>query len=223
MKKPVMVNDKFGRLKVVSRDLSRKGYYFICECSCGTSKSVYGSSLKRGATRSCGCLLAQVVSMPKTHGAATGGKLSREYRSWKAMKERCQNPNHTHFKNYGGRGITVCERWSSFEIFLSDMGARPKGYSLDRGNSNGDYTPENCRWASRATQNKNAKHVVQVMRSDGAAFASLSDGARSVGGSAPAISRAIKLNRKHKGFRWSAIHESKADVLGWGEEMLGVK
>lgn len=77
------------------------------------------------------------------------------YQSWQAMKQRCLQPNHPHYANYGGRGITICERWSIFTNFLEDMGERPADHSLDRINSDEGYSPTNCRWATRTEQNRN--------------------------------------------------------------------
>lgn len=88
---------------------------------------------------------------------------SPEYFSWSSMKTRCLNPNCNAYKNYGGRGITICEQWiNSFSAFLADMGPRPEGFSLDRVDSNGNYEPGNCRWASRKQQNRNTSRSIKA-------------------------------------------------------------
>jgi hypothetical protein len=91
------------------------------------------------------------------HGATPGGKRTPEYRSWRSMLSRCTNANYRNYRHYGGRGITVCERWrSSFMAFLADMGPRPAGTTLDREDRNGNYEPGNCRWATPEVQNSNS-------------------------------------------------------------------
>ena len=117
---------------------------------------VAGSALvKKNRTKSCGCLTREISSITNsTHGLSK----SREYSSWRAMRKRCLNPKHSHFSNYGGRGITIHPAWvSNFEAFYSDMGPMPDGgyYSIDRKDNDGNYEPDNCRWADRFTQQAN--------------------------------------------------------------------
>lgn len=99
--------------------------------------------------------------MSSTHGHTRMGKLSSTYVSWYAAKTRCTNPNQKQWKDYGGRGIKMCEEWRrDFNKFLADMGERPEGTSLDRIDSSKDYEPGNCRWSDRKTQNRNSRRVV---------------------------------------------------------------
>lgn len=131
----------FGRLFVVKRLSTGK---WECLCECGNTKAVAANNLRAGHIKSCGCLVLEKIT---THSHAKKGKLSSEYYTWVGMKTRCGNPNVSAYRNYGGRGISVCKRWESFEFFLADMGVKPsKGYEIDRINVNGNYEPGNCRW-----------------------------------------------------------------------------
>jgi hypothetical protein len=131
--------------------------YWLCGCECGGEKIVRAGHLLQDKIRSCGCLTRASRSAPnKTHGMS----LTPEYQSWKSMKDRCLNKRNRAFKHYGGRGITVCDRWiKSFEDFYSDMGPRPSPrHSLDRyPDNNGNYEPGNCRWATSAQQRANQR------------------------------------------------------------------
>jgi hypothetical protein len=150
---------KFGRLSVIAiaQDKSRHGQMqWACSCSCGAQKVVSGDRLRQGVTRSCGCLLRQIRTK-HGHSRCDAGNQSATYRSWASMKTRCLNPNNRGFKYYGGRGITICERWMLFVNFLADMGERPPGKTLDRIDVDGNYEPGNCRWATPLEQIRNRR------------------------------------------------------------------
>lgn len=156
---------QYGRWTVLRRDGSdRHGIsVWLCRCACGQVRRIPTSNLRTGASVSCGCYRNDVNKASKaTHGhcrSADGRTiLSSTYITWVNMHQRCTNPKRRGFKDYGGRGITVCERWQKFENFLADMGERPPGLSIDRVNNDGNYEPGNCRWATRVEQNRNQRH-----------------------------------------------------------------
>lgn len=138
----------FGKWRVVSRE--RGGWR--CVCACGTERKIKSNHLTSGHTKSCGC--ARHASLTK-HGHAKVGRRTRTYSVWIAMRARCQNPNSQRWHRYGGRNITICERWLSYEIFLADMGEAPRGLQLERRNNDGPYTKDNCYWADRFEQGSN--------------------------------------------------------------------
>lgn len=159
-----LTGQRFGRLTVLGRDGFRRRNrggsipLWSVRCDCGTEKIVVGANLRRGLTTSCGCTYA-IRHPPGT---------KYEYKIYVGMIQRCTNPKSPGYKNYGGKGVRVCERWrASFLAFLQDMGRRPSSqYSIDRIDSRGDYAPENCRWATWLQQGRN-KSTNRILTVDG--------------------------------------------------------
>ena len=161
-----MTGLRFNRLVVEGRDTSKKGRgaYWFCRCECGQVRSVHGGALRQGHHQSCGCLSAEVLSARQTkHGWTKGRRSHPIYNSWIAMRKRCTDPNNASWKWYGARGVTFCERWESFEAFSEDMaGSWLPGTSLDRKDNSKGYSPDNCRWATPAQQQRNVPRNVWV-------------------------------------------------------------
>lgn len=166
-----LIGQRFGRLIVIERgkkpeDAARPARYWYCRCDCGKTTNTNTHLLLNGEVRSCGCLHRDVSRVlgqrlgtnNRTHGESGGRKKkeSPEYKSWHSMWQRCLNPKSKSYQWYGKRGITVCAKWRTFSRFLADMGRRPTlKHSLDRVDPNGNYTPENCRWATPTEQQRN--------------------------------------------------------------------
>lgn len=164
------VGRKFGRLTVLAkaRKKGRVGsLQYQCKCECGRDTIIDGHQLRAGHTLSCGCLLAEGNNL--RHGMARQDKKAPEYGAWSKMKGRCYNKTDHSYDDYGGRGITVCDRWrKSFKNFFADMGYRPAHCnSIDRIDNDGNYEPGNCRWATQEIQSRNRRPASQWKQKQG--------------------------------------------------------
>lgn len=159
-----ITGQRFGKLVVLARH-SRKAkgrrYYWLCQCDCGRQKVIRDDALTSGVTRSCSCLQREIATK---HGHYAGGKNSPTASSWRAMLGRCTEPSNKRYKYYGGRGITICDRWLVFTNFLADMGACPTGYSIERVDVDGNYEPSNCVWIPKAEQSRNRRNVIAARK-----------------------------------------------------------
>lgn len=157
---------RFGRLVVLERAPNKYKTHttWRCACDCGNVVEVAAGSLRTGLTKSCKCLTRELTAQKNhKHGHASRTEQSRTYRAWENAKARCHIPSQTNYADYGGRGISVCERWrNSFEMFLADMGECPHRLTLERIDPNGDYEPVNCRWATTKEQRRNKRTTVFI-------------------------------------------------------------
>lgn len=157
-----IVGEKFTRLLVLDKAenyVSPSGSVktmFLCLCDCGNKVTVQKYKLTSGHSRSCGCLLKD-INKSHGHGMSDTGA----YKSWMSMRRRCLNPKREDYALYGKRNISICKRWDDFTLFYKDMGDRPNGASLDRINNDGDYCPENCRWATNKEQALNKRTTLK--------------------------------------------------------------
>lgn len=152
MKIKNLKGQSFGRLTVIEeagRD-KWKQVLWRCLCVCGKTTIVVGGNLRSGTTKSCGCFNKDQLTTHGMYGSST-------HSAWESMKARCGNPNNANYKNYGGRGIKVCEKWHKFESFFEDMGKKPNGLTLERRDNEQGYSKENCKWATYIEQSRNTR------------------------------------------------------------------
>lgn len=183
------VGHRFGMLVVESEETGKQRRV-VARCDCGETKSVLLSTLRRGSTKSCGCLRRTRL---KKHGHSKHPL----FQCWADMLRRCKSIGCKVYKHYGGRGIKVCDRWHEFENFVKDMGDRPDGGELDRVDNDGDYCPENCKWSTRTEQLRNQRRSTAI-EIDGVTK-TLSEWALFYG----IVSPAVASGRIHYG--WDAI------------------
>lgn len=156
-----MIGKTFGKLLVLEEVKERSKnnkILYKCKCTCGNEKIINGENVRTGHTSSCGC---SRTGINVKHNMS----YTVEHKTWGSMKRRCHNKNDSRYKDWGGRGIKVCDRWfNSFENFFEDMGYRPsKHHSIERINNDGDYEPSNCIWADKKTQDRNRRNSMRIL------------------------------------------------------------
>lgn len=214
-----LTGKRFGRYLVLNRDVreNKRKIWWNCICDCGTEKAVIGEHLKDGRVKSCGCWKGQAGSEHlKTHGMS---KIP-EYKTWLRMRHRCYNVNNQDYKDYGLRGITVCDEWlNDFPRFYSDMGRKPtEHHSIDRINNDSGYSPQNCRWADPYVQANNRRDTSRTRKSDVG-----KSGYRGVRRAKKRWSAHIGVNKKqiHIGtfdtMEYAIKARAEAEIIYWGK------
>jgi hypothetical protein len=184
---------RFGRLVVthISHKNAKGVQYFAAKCDCGNTTTASGGNLSSKQVTSCGCYQKQIAS-ERMRKYEVLSKQDRTYTSWLEMKKRCQNKAHKSYADYGGRGITVCDRWQTFDNFLADMGPRPLGTSIDRIDGTLGYFPGNCRWATNSEQAHNRNHPRwNKVTIEGIQYKSMSAAAKALGVSVHQIKKGV--------------------------------
>lgn len=157
---------KCGALTVINRSGSNKRgeIIWLCKCVCGSKREFRGPLLRNGTATNCGCM----GRVKGKHGHAKKDSETETYQSWLHMRQRCNNQNNDSYEQYGGRGITICSSWDSFEKFLSDMGERPNGTTLERVDNEKGYSRSNCQWSDKKSQQRNRRsnHIIKTKRGE---------------------------------------------------------
>jgi len=203
-----LVGQVFGRLTVISfagTTEDRMARLWTCRCSCDGSIVVPTKRLRNGTTKSCGCLQSETTA---SRNYVHGKSKTALYNQWTAMHSRCYNQNNPAYPRYGGRGISVHPRWHDFELFLSDVGEKPANMSIDREENNGNYGPDNFRWATGTQQNQNRRDNVKIRMVDGQVLV-LAEAERVLGLSRGLLSYHLKTHGTYKGVTYglSSIKE----------------
>lgn len=156
-----LTGQRFGRLVVIKQDTTSKRTKWICECDCGKIKSIQATHLRSGASTSCGCYQKEMARKSNSKHNLTHTSL---HNRWKTLKQRCLNPNSNNYKNYGGRGIKLCEEWKEFSNFYdwSIKNGYKQELELDRINNDGNYEPSNCRWIEKVKNGRNRRNTVKI-------------------------------------------------------------